>query len=321
MPVMTASAPGKIILLGEHAVVYDRPAVAVPVHQVQAKVTASADIRAPRGRVRIEAPEIHLVTERASLPADHPLALAVDGTLAALGVETPPALTLRIRSSVPVAAGLGSGAAVSVALIRALSAFLGRPLADEQVNALAYRVEQRLHGTPSGIDNTVITYARPIFFQRSAGFMPLAVGAPLTFLIADTGVKSPTHEAVAGVRRDWEQNPGRSEALFDEIGAVAQESRAALESGQQALLAALMNANQRALQALGVSSPELDHLISTALQAGAWGAKLSGGGRGGNMVALVDPSQAEHIAAALREAGAVRVIITHLQPDTATGVI
>lgn len=317
MPVITASAPGKIILLGEHAVVYDRPAIAIPVHQVQVKVSVSADIHAPGGRVRLESREIGLTTELASLPADHPLALAVNGTLQAVGVTTPPAMTVRIRSSVPVAAGLGSGAAVSVALIRALSAFLGHLLDNEQVNALAYRVEQRLHGTPSGIDNTVITYARPIFFQRSTGFEPLAVRAPLTFLIADSGVKSPTREAVAAVRRDWEQDPRSSEALFDQIGAVVRQGRAALECGQPAELAALMNANHHALQELHVSSPELDHLVAQALQAGALGAKLSGGGRGGNMVALVDPARAEQIAAALRSAGAVRTIITHLRPDAA----
>lgn len=317
MPVITASAPGKIILLGEHAVVYDRPALAIPVHQVQAKVSVMADIRAPNGRVRLEAPDIQLSVDLTGLPADHPLALAVNGTLQAVGVEKPPALTLLIRSSVPVAAGLGSGAAVSVALIRALAAFLGSPLGDEQVNALAYRVEQRLHGTPSGIDNTVITYTRPIFFQRSTGFEPLAVSAPLTFLIADTGVKSPTREAVETVRRDWERDPRRSEALFDEIGTIVRQARAALEQGQQETLANLMNANQRALRDLNVSSPELDRLVDAALQAGAWSAKLSGGGRGGNMVALVDPARAEQIAAALRAAGAVRTIITHLQPDAA----
>lgn len=318
MPAITASAPGKIILLGEHAVVYDRPAIAIPVHQVQVKVSATADIRAPGGRVRIEAPEIRLNADLADLPDDHPLALAIHGTLQAVGVERPPALTLRIRSSVPVAAGLGSGAAVSVALIRALSAFLGDPLDDEQVNTLAYRVEQRLHGTPSGIDNTVITYARPIFFQRSTGFEPLAVRAPLTFLIADTGVKSPTREAVAAVRRDWEREPRRSEALFDQIGAIVRQARSVLEQGQEETLAILMNANHRALQELDVSSPELDSLVKAALQAGAWGAKLSGGGRGGNMVALVDPARAEQIAEALHTTGAVRTIITHLQPDTAS---
>ncbi len=317
MPVITASAPGKVILLGEHAVVYDRPALAIPVHQVQVKVSAMADIRAQYGRVHIESPEIQLSADITDLPDDHPLALAVNGTLQVVGVERPPALTLRIRSSVPVAAGLGSGAAVSVALIRALSAFLGNPLGDEQVNSLAYRVEQRLHGTPSGIDNTVITYARPIFFQRSTGFDPLAVRAPLTFLIADTGIKSPTREAVAAVRRDWERDPRRSEALFDEIGAIVRQARAALEQGHEQTLADLMNANQRALRELDVSSPALDGLVAAALQAGAWGAKLSGGGRGGNMVALVDPARADQIAAALRSVGAVRTIITHLQPDGA----
>lgn len=307
-------------MLGEHAVVYGHPALAIPVHQVQAKVTASADIGVPRGRIRILSPKIHIDTERGLLADDHPLSLAIDGALRAVGVEQPPALLLRIDSTLPVAAGLGSGAAVSVALIRALTAFLGYPLPDAEVNALAYTVEQRLHGTPSGIDNTVITYARPIFYQREHGFQPLTVGAPLTFVIGDTGVRSPTREAVAAVRQDWQAEPARSEALFAHIARIVIEGRAALEGGRPQTLGSLMNEDQRCLAALNVSSPELERLVGTALDAGALGAKLSGGGRGGNMIALVTPERAKAIASALQAAGAVRVLTTRLLAEPAREV-
>lgn len=313
MPLISAAAPGKIILLGEHAVVYGRPAIAIPAHQAQARVTASADIRAPRGRITIVSPEIHLNAQRAQLPKDHPLGLAVDGTLAALGLTTAPALTLTIRSTIPVASGMGSGAAVSVALIRALSAFLGQTLPDEQVNALAYRVEQRLHGTPSGIDNTVVTYARPIYFQRESGFERLTVGAELHFIIADTGSPSSTREAVAGVRKDWQADQPRSEGLFDEIGAIVLQARAAIEQGDTPTLGRLMNADHHCLQALRVSSPALDRLANAARAAGALGAKLSGGGRGGILVALTTPERAVAVAEALTAAGARQVFSTQLE--------
>ena len=314
MPAISATAPGKIILLGEHSVVYGRPAIAIPAHQVQARVTASADIGAPRGQITLVSPKVRLNAKRAHLPNDHPLALAVDGTLQALGIEQPPALTLLIRSSIPVASGMGSGAAVSVALIRALAAFLGSPLPDEQVNQLAYRVEQRLHGTPSGIDNTVITYAQPIFFQRDSGFEQLPVGAPLQFVVADTGAASSTREAVAAVRAEWQRDPQRSEAIFDEIGEIARQARAAIEHGEERRLGRLMDANQHCLQVLGVSSPALDLLIDAARAAGALGAKLSGGGRGGILVTLAAPEKLARVESGLKAAGAKRVIATRLEP-------
>ena len=135
---MKASAPGKVILFGEHAVVYGRPALAVPVTQVHAEVDVAAS---PRPGIWIEAPEIGLSAELKSLPGDHPLAALVHNLLFALTIDPYPDLTIRISSTVPVASGLGSGAAVSVALIRALAATLKRRLADEQVSAYAFEIE------------------------------------------------------------------------------------------------------------------------------------------------------------------------------------
>ena len=132
---MKASAPGKAILFGEHAVVYGRPAIAVPVHQVRTEVDVSPS---PQPGIHIEAPDIGLSAELNSLPSDHPLAAQIHNLLFALKIDPFPDLHIRISSSIPVASGLGSGAAASVALIRALAGALERPLSDEQVNALAY---------------------------------------------------------------------------------------------------------------------------------------------------------------------------------------
>ncbi|MBN1148999.1 MAG: hypothetical protein JXA78_17205, partial [Anaerolineales bacterium] len=142
MPAIYATAPGKVILFGEHAVVYGRPAIAAPLNQLKARAAVSADPRAAPGTLRIQAPDVNLDALLDELPADHPLARAVSCVLAELGIQRPPACKLRITSSIPLAAGLGSGAAVSVAIIRALSAFLGRPLPAERVSALAYEVEK-----------------------------------------------------------------------------------------------------------------------------------------------------------------------------------
>lgn len=313
MPAFSAVAPGKIILFGEHAVVYSRPAIAVPVFGVQARVVVSANPRGSPGDVRIEAPAIGLDAALAEIPAEHPLAVAIQLAAQKLGVTRIPACRLRITSTIPVAAGMGSGAAVSVALIRALSAFLGGPLSDEHVSSLAFEVEKIYHGTPSGIDNTVITYGKPIFFLGGQPVETLTLRKALYLVIGDTGIPSPTATAVGDVRRSWEAEKSRYETLFDQIGNLTLQARQALESGQVEALGMLMNSNQELLGELGVSCGELDRLIASARQAGACGAKLSGGGRGGNMIALAPPELAVGVASALQTAGAVRILVTEVR--------
>ncbi|HJW89909.1 MAG TPA: mevalonate kinase [Anaerolineales bacterium] len=321
MPAYTASAPGKIILLGEHAVVYGQPAIAVPVIQVHVRAVVTADPRQPAGLVHIQAPEIGLDTELDQLPADDPLAAVIHGVFKELGIARPPALSVRVVSTIPVASGLGSGAAVSVAIIRALAAFLGHLLPDERVAALAYEVEKIHHGTPSGIDNSVVTYARPVYFTRVRGlgeqFIPqietFQVGRPFEILIADTGVSSPTALAVGDVRHAWQAEPDRYQGLFATIGKVVQAGRQAIEKGRLEQLGRLMDENHALLTQIGVSSPELDRLVESAREAGAFGAKLSGSGRGGNMISLAPPDGALAIERALRAAGATRTILTRVE--------
>jgi mevalonate kinase len=310
MPAYAAYAPGKIILFGEHAVVYGRPAIAVPVSQVRAKASVTPDPLGASGQVRILARDIGLESSLSDLPKDHPLALAVEGVLQQAGVTHPPALRLQISSTIPIAAGLGSGAAVSVAIARALSAFLGHPLADDQVSHIAYQVDQKYHGTPSGIDNTVIAYAQPVYFIRGQPFARLCTVQPFTVVIGNTGIASPTAQVVGDVRQRWQASPAVYEQLFDEIASISRQARTIIEEGPVAELGPLMTHNQALLQQLDVSSPALDRLVAAALAAGANGAKLCGGGRGGNMIALADPETAPAIADALRGAGAINTITT-----------
>ncbi len=307
---MKASAPGKIIIFGEHAVVYGRPALALPVTQVHADVEVSASSRAG---VWIQAPDINLHAELNSLPFDHPLASVIHNLFFSLSIDPFPPLDIEITSTIPVASGLGSGAAVTVALIRALSSFLSRPLSDEQVNQFAYEIEKLHHGTPSGIDNTVVTYARPVYFMKGQPIETFKVGKPFTIIIGDTGIAAPTKESVGDVRKLWIKDKVRWESVFDEIGQIAMMARRAIQNGQPELLGELMNQNHALLQELTVSSPELDCLVEAARGAGALGAKLSGGGRGGSMIALVKADLAEAVTSSLKEAGAKRVIITRVE--------
>jgi mevalonate kinase len=314
MPAITASAPGKIILFGEHAVVYNRPAIAVPVAQVKARASILPGIKLSPGTIQIEAPDIQLSACLDQLPAGHPLAQAVRAVLRQLAIERPPAFTLRITSTIPIAAGLGSGAAVSVAIIRALSAFLGSPLPDAVVSTLAYEVERIHHGNPSGIDTTVITYSRPVFFIRGQAPQLFELTRPFTLVIADTGVKSPTALAVSGVRERWQKETSRYEQWFDQISAITNEARRIIEGGDPLRLGPLIDENHALLVAIGVSSPELETLVTAARRAGALGAKLSGGGAGGNLIALSTPENAPAIARQLEQAGATHTLITQLGP-------
>lgn len=307
---MKASAVGKIILFGEHAVVYGRAALAVPVTQVRAEVEV---LPSPQPGIWIEAPDVQLHAELKSLPSDHPLAAVIHNLLFALSIDPFPDLSIRVTSTIPVAAGLGSGAAVSVALLRVLAAALNRPLTDDQVSAYAFEIEKLHHGTPSGIDNAVVTRAQPVYFVRGQPPELLRVPEPFTIVIGHTGIAAPTREAVADVRRLWERAPQEWDVVFDGMQALANMAREAIEGGLWRHVGPLMDENHKLLQRLTVSSVELDRLVLAARRAGALGAKLSGGGRGGNMIALAPESGPQPIADALTRAGATRVIISTVE--------
>jgi len=307
--VTTASAPGKVILLGEHSVVYGRPAIAVPVADVQATAVVTSERENPG--VTIHALDIRQTIDVASAPEDEPLSLTVRNVLSRAGLcPNDVRLSVTLRSTIPVASGLGSGAAVAAALVRGLAQYLDLDLAVAQVSDLVYETEKIHHGTPSGVDNTVVTYGQPVFFRREQPIETFQVGHPFWLAIADSGLPSVTRETVGDVRAAWQRTPRAYEDLFDRIGALVVSAREAIEQGEIAHLGKGMNQNHSLLQEMGVSSQVLDDLVRAALDAGAYGAKLSGGGRGGNVIALVEPARRENVREALTGAGARNVIVT-----------
>ncbi len=303
-----ASAPAKAILFGEHAVVYGQPAIAVPVSDLR----AYASVQPNEGGLRIAAGDLDIPVNIDAEPVEHALALTARLVLRALDVPAP-SVTISIRSEIPIASGLGSGAAVSTALARALCMAVGQTLDNETLNDLIYEVEKIHHGTPSGIDNTVIVYERPIYFVRGEAIERLTIGTPFMLLIGDTGKSASTRAAVAGVRELYDSDHAGVEPMLDEIGGLVREARAAIESGDAPAIGKLMRQNHALLRRLTVSSPELDLLVETAGRAGALGAKLSGGGRGGNMIALVMAETCVQVETALRTAGAVHVFKTEVR--------
>ena len=312
MPIVFGTAPGKIILFGEHAVVYGQPAIAIPVTEVRTTVRIIPEIDAKPGHITIQAKDLQFESRLSDLPRDHPLAAPVHLTLEKLSPVHVPAFTIELSSTIPISAGMGSSAAVSVAIIRALSSFLGSPLAPEDISEIAYNVEIIHHGTPSGIDNSVIAYEKPVYFLRDEPIKILNIKRATDWVIADTGEKTPTKETVSAVRERYSSDSVVYGSIFQDIGAIAQRARKALVKGNAPLLGELMNENQKLLERLDVSSPCLDALINAAISAGAFGAKLSGGGRGGNMIAAVSADSVSQVKDALLDAGAKRVIMTRL---------
>ncbi|MGQ9550085.1 MAG: mevalonate kinase [Roseiflexus sp.] len=306
-----ASAPGKIILCGEHAVVYGRPAIALPLADVRARVIITPGMLG--SGICFDAPDLGRRWLIASAPHD-PLSELTLATLRRFGVPDMPDIKIAITSDIPIASGMGSGAAIATAIVRALASAFRRDLSAAEVSALVYESEQRYHGTPSGIDNTVIAYEQAIWFQRRSEpphqIEPLAIALPFVLLIGDTGVRSATRLPVGEVRRRWAENPSRYEALFDAVADIVHQVRRALSKGDRAALGSLLDHNQALLEEIGVSSPELERLIAAARRAGAHGAKLSGGGWGGVMIALVEPEIAQQVREALQAAGAARVVET-----------
>ncbi|MBI5669915.1 MAG: mevalonate kinase [Chloroflexi bacterium] len=224
--------------------------------------------------------------------------------------QSPPDVTIAIQSQIPIASGLGSGAAVSAALARAVCAALGQPLEAAALNEIVYEVEKIHHGTPSGIDNTVIVYEQPVYFVRQRPIETFVIARPFTLLIGDTGLGASTKVTVSDVRRLFETEIERIQPVLENIGRLVAQARQAIETGDLEQLGRLMTRNHGYLRALTVSSPELDRLVQAALDMGALGAKLSGGGRGGNMIALVTPDTQARVQDALLAAGATRVFET-----------
>jgi mevalonate kinase len=313
--VTSASACGKTILLGEHAVVYGRPAIAVPVSDVR----AHADVLdAPPGSgvslVAQDLGQVYALKGAGDSDTAKVLRTTMRNTLARLGVSAERAdLRVVVSSQIPIARGLGSGAALATALVRALVAHYGGYLAAREVSELVYQSETILHGTPSGVDNTVVAYEKPVYFVKGVRADIFWLGRPFTLVIADTGVPSRTRDAVQDLRQRWQADSAHYEQLFDAIGALVERGQQAMATGDLLTLGALMNENQQLLCALDISCAALDRLIAVARAAGALGCKLTGGGRGGCLVALVDPAQRDAVSEALLLEGAARVIPTVVQ--------
>lgn len=305
--VATGRATGKAILIGEHAVVYGRPAIALPLAALAVQATATRTEGPSRIRSALFSGRLDAVPARLL-----PTAKAITATLDALG-HPHLGVDLQIQSEIPAERGVGSSAAVAAAVVRAVAALVGATLSGDEEHALIQQAERVAHTAPSGLDSHAVRARGPLWFGNGV-VEPVAVGRPLSLIVADTGVAGRTREAVAGVAERRRTDPAVVDAAIDRLGALTDDARTLLAAGDLDGLGAVMTRAHELLGGLGVGDPALDRLVAAATRAGALGAKLTGGGRGGCALILVrDLDHAADVAGSLRAAGAAATWTTTVE--------
>jgi len=283
-------AHSKIILIGEHAVVYGYPAISLPLLEVE--VTCRVVPAATPWR----------------LFAEDTLSMAVYASLEYLNIKDA-YIRCQIDSAIPEKRGMGSSAAISIAAIRAVFDYYQAELPHDVLEILVNRAEMIAHMNPSGLDAKTCLSDQPIRFIKNVGFEKLAMDLSAYLVIADTGVYGHTREAIQVV-----ESKGKEALPFlYALGELTQQAEEAIKARDTVMLGEILTKAHGNLKEIGVSSLEADALVETALQHGALGAKMSGGGLGGCIIALVaDYHQAQDLAERLEEKGAVQTWIESL---------
>lgn len=275
---------GKLILFGEHFVVYGLPGIASSI-ELYTRCQLFPNENGIRVRDRLTNKNIQ-VGQNESEILDKTMQIILRET----GLEEK-SFRLEIDGDIPVFGGLGSSAALIVSIIRELNEQYKLGLNDEKINEIAFKAEHVFHGNPSGIDNTASTYRSLLWFEKNLlggknKIELLKSKKPLLVVIGNTKIIHDTGEVVAQVRAQKEKEPKKYEKIFARAKKLVFEAKIALENGDEKRIGELINENQKLLQEIKVSSPELDLLCKTALENGALGAKLTGAGLGGCMFAL-----------------------------------
>ncbi len=276
---------GKTILFGEHFVVYGVPGIASAVDSA-----ADAEVKkvAKGIIVRDERSGAKDYAERKKLQQIE----SIERMLSAMGMNSEKVgIDIWLGGNLPGFSGLGASAASSVAIARAIAQEFNLKFSDVRINDIAYEAEKAYAGNPSGIDNTAATFGGLIWFKKNLSGGPnsieqLSILEPVEIIIGNTGIVANTKAMVAGVAERKERNPERHDAIFKQAEELAYKGRGALEAFDLEQVGKLMNENHRLLQEIEVSCKELDYLVELARREGAFGAKMTGGGGGGCMLAL-----------------------------------
>lgn len=295
---VVASAPGKVILAGEHFVVYGEPSLVVAIDR-----RAYVETSLKEGGLRLDAPDLNLYWDgEGKLPKPlAPLKLVAEKLLEEAVKNV--GLSIKVKSELPPSSGLGSSAAVASAAVLSISAALGLELSKDEVFKLALEAERLVHLNPSGIDPLISTMGGVILYRRDGGYVNVEVKVKPIIIIGYTGSREPTGVMVSRVGRLYEAYPKIVGSLFRSGGILATEAAEALKRGDLRKLGGLMDLNHGLLVALGLSTIKVDKMVYAAREAGALGAKLTGAGGGGCMVALcIDEATGARVVEAIERA-------------------
>lgn len=307
---VVASAPAKVILFGEHFVVYGEPAVVLAIdRRAYAKVENRDDKRLYVRSVNLNLAgyfengtfKIEQGNAKEAKMKFEPVKLAVKRVLETYGKNA--GLSIEINSTVPVAAGLGSSAAVVAAVTTAVSALLNVKMSKEDIFRITYEAEKMVHGTPSGIDPAISTFGGTLLFQMDTGFKPIEAIIDIPLVIGDTGVERSTRAQIEKVREVREKYPNVVDPIMLAAREIVLRAIDAIKEKDLDTLGDLMNMNHALLYGVGVSDESLEWLINAARKAGALGAKLTGAGGGGCMIALTRNERLEQVLEAIQKAG------------------
>ncbi|NLQ63893.1 mevalonate kinase [Streptococcus mutans] len=299
-------ASGKIILMGEHAVVYGQPAIAIPFSAVETVAEVKEDGEALTVTCEFYDGLVHKMPEILES-----LKHAIRFSLYRIGAPQDPAIHIDIHSTIPAERGMGSSAAVAVAIARSLFNFYGKVLTDKELWEIVQSSEKIAHGNPSGIDTVTTSGKSPVFFVKDQPIEQLSINMDAYLIVADTGQTGQTLKAIQSVKALLSKVTYQIDSLSDpkqaikELGQLTKLAKEALLNNYILELGEVMNQAHQLLASLTVSNQTLDRLAQAVRQAGALGAKLTGGGRGGCLIALAkDKESAEKIARTLLEQGA-----------------
>jgi mevalonate kinase len=223
--------------------------------------------------------------------------------LARQGFHQERGLHIRIDSEIPVGVGLGSSAAIAVSTVAAVSKLLDREIDRDTIRDSVYRSEEMIHGTPSGIDQTVSTYGGIIIYARGKMIKHIRPRHPFSLIIGNTGKTRSTGIMVARVREQLNQDMPFKKEVMKSILSISHQAVQAVETGDFKKLGQLMNSNHELLQMIGASTVELNRLVLAARRAGALGAKMTGAGGGGCMAALSQRGKEQRVSRAIKRAG------------------
>lgn len=292
-------AHSKLILIGEHAVVHGQPAIAIPFPLVGVESVVE---RVP-GAVYLDCEIYHGPLDSAPDSLDG-IKKCVNATRNKLGLPDRD-LLIRVTSSIPPGKGLGSSASVAISVVRSLFAYADMPYTEDDLLELANISETYAHGAPSGIDTLTISSGTPVWYEKDKPFYFIQPKADFHFIVADSGRMGDTKSAVESVAELFRSAPKKIQDSLDRIGEITNQARLALERAGKHILGKTLNEAQKELEALGVSDAGLNRLIHIARQEGALGAKLTGGGNGGCIIALArNEAHSLHLTEKLKALGA-----------------